>query len=155
MIMTTNKIFILLISLFIFSCSQKEEIVPKESPELIEMRKQKAIWEARKIKSYTVDHIKLCYCPGTGRYKFVVKDQILQSAFNIDTNEYVETTSLKEFKTIDQIYAFMETTLKAKPFFSYIEYDKEGVPTRVSFDINELIQDEEIEYFYGGLIGNR
>jgi hypothetical protein len=153
--MTTNKIVILLFSIFIFSCSKKEEIVPQESPELIEMRKQKAIWEARKLSSYTVDHIKLCYCPGTGRYKFVVKDQVLQSALNIDTNQFVETTSLKDFKTIDQIYAFMETTLKAKPFFAYIEYDKEGVPTRVSFDINELIHDEEIEYFYGGLVGTK
>ncbi len=150
--MTTKKIFILIASLFIFSCSKKEEVVPQESPELIEMRKQKAIWEARKINSYTVDHVKLCYCPGTGRYKFVIKNKILQSAYNIDTNQSVEASTLKDFKTIDQIYTFIETTLKAKPFFSYIEYDKQGVPTRVSFDINELIQDEEIEYFYGGLI---
>ena len=149
--MTTKNLCFLVISLFVFSCSKKEDVVPQESPELIEMRKQKAIWEARKIKSYTVDHIKLCYCPGTGRYNFVVKDNVLQSAYNIDTQQYAEPATLKDFKTIDQLYVFMETTLKAIPFFTYIEYDKEGVPPRVSFDINELVHDEEIEYFNGGL----
>lgn len=149
--MTTKNFCLLVISLFIFSCSKKEIITP-ESPELIEMRKQKAIWDSRKIKSYKVDHVKLCFCSDVGRYNLVVKDNVIQSALNIDTNQYVEASALKNFKTIDQLYNFIETSLKAKPFFTLIEYDQQGLPTRVSFDLNEMIQDEEIEYFNGGLV---
>lgn len=151
--MTAQHSLFLIITLLMLSCSKQEEsITPLESPELIEMRKQKAVWEARKINSYTIDNIKLCYCMDAGRYKLVIKNNIIQSAYNIDTNQNVELKDLKGLKTIDQLYTFIETTLKAKPYFSLIEYNKEGLPTRASFDINQLIADEEIEFFYDGLI---
>jgi hypothetical protein len=149
--MTTKKILVIFLTFLLISCSKKEESITPESPELTEMRKQKAIWDARKIKSYSIDHLKLCYCFDAGRYKLVIKNEVIESAFNIDSNTYEDSKVLKGLKTVDQLYVFIEATLKAKPFFTLIEYDKEGVPTRVSFDINELIHDEEIEYFNGGL----
>lgn len=154
--MTTKNLILLVFSLFILSCSKKEEnIAPLESPELIEMRKQKAIWEARKIKSYTVDHMKLCYCFDTGRYKLVVKNNVIESAFNIDSNKFEDPNVIKGLKTIDQLYTFIESTLKTNPYFSLIKYDETGFPTRASFDINIQIADEEIEYFNGGLVENK
>ena len=151
--MSTRIIFILFILMILFSCSPHEaNLTPKESPELIEFRRNKAIWESRKISSYSVENVKICFCIDAGRYKVIVKNNLIESAFNLDTKQFLESKSLQGLKTIDELYTFIETTLKLKPYFSLIEYDKEGIPTRVRFDINERIADDEIEFAYAGFI---
>jgi len=154
--MTTKILILIVVSLFILSCSKKEEnLAPLESPAMIEMRKQKAIWEARKIKSYTIEHTKLCYCIDRGRYKLVVKNNVIESAFNLNSNKFEDPNVINGLKTIDQLFTFIESTLKVNPYFSLIEYDKTGFPTRASFDINIQIADEEMEYFNEGLVENK
>ncbi|MHA8065854.1 DUF6174 domain-containing protein [Aquirufa sp. ROCK2-A2] len=139
-------------SILLISCSAKESISIKESPELIEMRKQKAVWESQNIQSYSVDHVKYCYCIDSGKYKLTVKNKVIESVYHIDLKQYVDSKDWKNLKTIDQLYTFLESTLKAKPFLAKIEYDKRGIPTIVSIDINQNIADEEIAYQYQGFV---
>jgi hypothetical protein len=100
------------------------------------------LWESAEIKSYSFDLMVSCFCTIQEPYQIrVINGKVEQ----IKGNETWGSEGIPT--TVDALFDTILKKLKQTPFQYNLEFDSEyGYPTDVSFDMVEMIADEEIGY---------
>jgi hypothetical protein len=127
---------LLLFGLFTFNGCKKDS----ESAELKTLNENYRKWKAKNITSYSIEET--CLCQIGGVHDIVVVNNAISSAKNKQGQEVSIAES--RIKTIDEVFAFIESSLKGKHASARITYDPiYGYPTDTYFDFRAEMIDEE------------
>ena len=135
-----------LVIVFVLSCAKEEKKACDFDPEIcsaIEILKlNRDNWTSLNIDSYTMDLNIVCFCVFQEPYSITV---INNSVASISGNEDWGYEGLPV--TINSLFKEIEERIYENPFYFNIKYDEEfGFPKSSSFDMVEIIADEEISY---------
>jgi hypothetical protein len=132
-----NRSFIFLVILLLFSCTK--------SVEIDDLSSNQSKWNSQNIVSYEFTLTINCFCPSERVGPHVIKvvnDQIV----SVNNLPYDPGTT-GELMTIDQLFSFVERSIKSNPYTKSIEYNSTyGYPQSVYFDFYQSMADEEIGY---------
>jgi len=153
---------LLLLSIIFISCDSAEEeqfitaAINEDHSSIVDPRER---WEAYHLSNYFIEQSWACEClPPSGCSTYVVNGIVTEIKYELDANGYygrtkeeiysqTKTTALTVDDAFDLIDIYMDNS-----DFSIIEYDQRyGYPTRIYFDIDSLIADEEISIRFSGL----
>lgn len=153
---------LLLITIFFISCdsTEKEQFITasinEDHSSIVDPRER---WEAYHLSNYFIEQSWACEClPPSGCSTFIVNGIVTEIKYELDANGYYGRTK-------EEIYAQTKTTAmtvddafdlidiyKENSDLMIIEYDQRfGFPTRIFFDIDSLMADEEINRRFSGL----
>jgi len=109
------------------------------------MRENRWKWIKSAVFDYEVDESLNCFCMISGKHHLVIVDEQLVSATN--NQGQAVTNPGQYFKTVDQLFKYIEESLSRNPDKVTITYDNTyGYPTSVYFDFDEKIADEEMGF---------
>ncbi len=105
------------------------------------------LWERTSTDQYVLEQTLQCFCLNGGRqakFIFYNSDQIVYAIYT-DTNEEIPENQISRYKSIDELFEFIDDMKKRNPYKLEIEYDPDfGYPTRIYVDRGEMIVDEEL-----------
>ncbi len=134
----------LLSVLFVFGCSQKAS----EPVQLNSHSEPQKTWQKQQLKNYQYQIQYHCYCLADflRPMKVVVKNNQIDSAFFIDTNNPVPKALAKDLKTIDQWFDFINKAKEKNYFRLEVNYnDALGYPTSLDSDYQKQLADDELK----------
>ena len=138
-----HPIFLLLLScLSLAQCTNES---PEGPPK--DLAQARALWESKKIDSYTMTFTVSCFC---------IVDLNLPADVEVKNNKIV-TVNYKTYdnsfpfygiyKTIPELFTHIEEMQKKNPVVEELEFDPTyGFPSYSYYDVSEMIADEEIGY---------
>ena len=111
-------------------------------------REPREVWNAHNIKNYTITEKVICFCPNASiDHELFVSNGEIDFIKNSDTNELLTGHSKELFKTIDELFDFLETIDPDSVADFEVEYhERYGYPVKLFIDYNEMMIDEEIGY---------
>ncbi len=111
-------------------------------------KEPREVWNAHNIKNYTITEKVICFCPNAGiDHELFVSNGEIDSIKNSDSKELLTDHSKELFKTIDELFDFLETIDPDSVATFNVEYhDKYGYPAKFFIDFDERMVDEEIGY---------
>ena len=116
-----------------------------ESDEYFRFRENRWKWIKADIFDYSIDQSLNCFCVFTGKHRVKVVDDTVISA-TANNGQAVENPE-RYFKTIDELFDYIETSLKSDPYKVEIRYDETyGYPVFVYFDFDKNVADEEMGF---------
>ncbi|WP_207420767.1 DUF6174 domain-containing protein [Desertivirga brevis] len=140
-----HRNFLLLIFLALLTTSFSCKVEGIGSDKMDTMRENRWKWIKSAIFDYEVDESLNCFCVIAGKHHLVVVDDHVVSATN-SQGEAVANPA-QHFKTIDQLFKFIEESLKKNPARADITYDSTyGYPKSIYIDFDERMADEEMGY---------
>ncbi|HEX8377040.1 MAG TPA: DUF6174 domain-containing protein [Pedobacter sp.] len=139
----------LLIVLFLFITISQGCKKEENSPELQAFTEAKMLWESSNISkssNYIFTSTRVCFCTDPGTYRItVVNNAITDVRIGALYEDYPHAG--KDFKTIDQLFQFIEASLKKDPAKANIKYDALlGYPTEIDLDFEINALDDEVRY---------
>lgn len=138
-----NSFLLLLFALLLPSFSCKVEGL--QSDKMDTMRENRWKWIKSAIFDYEVDESLNCFCVIAGKHQLLVVDNHVVSATNSQGEAVANPTQY--FKTVDQLFQFIEESLKKNPARADITYDSTyGYPKSIYIDFDERMADEEMGY---------
>ncbi len=136
------KIFLLLIlaSVVFISCEDSSS-----NPDYSYIKNPKERWQAYKLLKYTIDQQRLCFCPYIDKISLAISNDSIIEARNTSDNSLLDEENIKRYKTINQLFDYIDT-LKARNVDSlYVEYDSTyGYPSKIYIDFERYMVDEEL-----------
>ena len=137
-----SLLLLILGMLTINGCKKEEEPIT----EIQKFNTARAKWNASNISNYTFKTSMSCFCVDISTYEVTVTNKAITSVKNTLGQE-VQFTG-KGFKTIDEFFQYIETTLAKKPFKASIKYNLTfGYPTEIYFDLQRDMIDEEMQHY--------
>ena len=138
---STTSIILIILILFLMqfiSCSKKST-----EPNTNVYR---YLWEKASTSQYVLEQTLHCFCPNSGRpAKLIIYGDQVGYAMFTDTNEEIPENQLGLYKSVDDLFDFIDELKKRNPYKLEIEYDPDfGYPTRIYVNRNEQIIDEEL-----------
>ncbi len=107
------------------------------------------LWQARNIYSYQFDFSWICFCgsPFIDNVRVFVKNNSLDSLYNITLDRPVDRAYYSNYKTIDELFTFIDSSKALEPAWFRETYDSQwGYPNKVFFDYQSGIADEELGF---------
>lgn len=145
-----NLFFFLFLFLF---CSN-----PTLSTQDREFQQAKAKWAAASTGNYHFSFIYECHCPPThiGPFNIYVKNDTIDSLFNTYDNSIAPSASFHEYRTIDQLFSWIDTQLHSDhaidtiyydptagfPRYAFFDYEPVGTDGGTGFGIDSVIFDD-------------
>jgi hypothetical protein len=122
------------------------------SPYQQELEKNRAIWNAQSIAHYKFDYTFMAFMADSGvRFTVEVKDNVITSIFNNETNSAVNVAEFPFKRTIDEFFDFIQQAISSKAYKISIIYDApKGFPSLIAIDEGKDIADDE----YTAVIAN-
>ncbi len=104
------------------------------------------LWEKASTSQYILEQTLHCFCPNSGRpAKLIIYGDQIGYAMFTDTNEEIPEDQFSRYKSVDDLFDFIDELRKQDPYKLEIEYDPDyGYPTRIYVDRNEQIIGEEL-----------
>lgn len=140
--MNLKKLWLLItISLTIIGC--KDNL---SSPDYSLINNPRERWQAYRLTAYTIEQQRQCFCPFRGN-KVTLKisnDNVIEAKYTDDNND-VNEDEIKIYRTVNQLFDFIDT-LKVNHVDSlYVEYDSTyGYPKRIFIDQIKYAVDDEL-----------
>ncbi|HOJ05837.1 MAG TPA: DUF6174 domain-containing protein [Bacteroidota bacterium] len=105
-------------------------------------------WSSSGMRSYTMVQRRICYCMLGGRdVEITVVDGMPRRGVLRDTGDSLTTEQLSWYRTVDELFAFIDSLRAHEPAEWSAEYDSRlGFPLRVSVDYSRALADDEIEF---------
>ena len=160
--MTRIILNILAVSLVLLSCDASEKhqfITAPIDDDYSSIVDPKERWEAYNLSNYYLEQSWACEClPPVGCSTFIVNSITAEIKYELDENGYYGRTTEEIYiqtkntaMTVDDAFALIDR-FKNSADFMIIEYDQRfGYPTRIYFDLDSLMADEEISRRFSGL----
>jgi hypothetical protein len=130
------------LSLILLSCSELGEPVASIALE------PRSLWSERGSQAYVIEQNRICFCPGSDGYVrlTVVNGQIIRRV-TVDGGDSLPIEELKLYKTVDELFEFIDEVEGCEPAVLQIDYDPDlGYPRKVYVDMNIEIADEELGF---------
>jgi len=104
------------------------------------------LWERTSTDQYVLEQTLQCFCLNGGRQaKFIFYGDQIGYAMFTDTNEEIPEDQYDRYKSVDDLFDYIDELRKQNPYKLEIEYDPDfGYPTRIYVDRREMIVDEEL-----------
>lgn len=130
---------LLLLIAIALSCSRSPN-----SSIINENSKQRAIWNAGSIDRYVIDQSRVCECVMEPARLTVVNDSIVEAEL-LDRDGPFPKDFYRYYKTIDQLFDYIDQAAATDPVELEIEYDSSyGYPVRIWVDYESNVADDEM-----------
>jgi len=138
------KICGLLITLiFVFGCNDTSDKSDTEKSRLAAAR-LKWEMESSSFFSYSFNSHAYCFCSFRETVRISVVDTAITSVKDIQTGNLVSINDTSLFKTVDQWFTWIESSLKRNPEAVNIKYNElYGYPEEFNFDYDLDVMDEQ------------
>jgi heat shock protein HslJ len=120
-----------------------EEELGNTPNDLSLLQSAKTKWESQSGQFYTIQSQRICECVPemTSLMTISVSDDFVLSAFNLDSNTVISKEIQQEVKTVDSLFALIETAI-ADGVTIEVTYNEEfGYPETAKIDLEELAVD--------------
>ncbi len=133
---------IALLSLTLLSCGKSRSPVNSTTSD------HKALWASHATPAYVVEQARSCFCPGPhGFIRLTVVGNKIVKGVESESNYPLTIDELKRYKTIDELFEFIDEVEKYQPEIFQVKYDSIfGYPRSVYVDWNREVADEEIGF---------
>jgi len=133
---------IALLSLTLLSCGKSGSPVNSTTSD------HKALWASHATPTYIVEQARSCFCPGPyGFIRLTVVGNKIVEGVESESNYPLTTDELKRYKTIDELFEFIDKIEKHQPEIFQVEYDSIfGYPRNIYVDWYFEMADEEIGF---------
>jgi hypothetical protein len=114
-------------------------------------------WEKKAISDYSFTYRGLCFCiqPATDSVRVVVRADTIESLTYIRNGQPVEPQWRTLFRTIPQLFDFIDSAYVAKAAKLGVTFDKTyGYPASADIDYNVNVVDEEYGFRITSFSGN-
>jgi hypothetical protein len=141
-ILSLRVIFILILSLTLFSCGKPSKPVGSATLE------PRCLWLKHATQTYVIEQARVCFCPGPNGFVqlTVVNNQIVKGV-TTDSGDSLTIEELKWYKTVDELFEFIDEVEGCKPAVLQVDYDPDfGYPRNVYVDMHLEMVDEEIGF---------
>jgi len=141
-ILSLMVIFALTLFLTLLSCSSSVE--PAGSSAL----DPRSLWLKHATQTYVIEQMRACFCPGPhGFVRLTVVDNQIVEGVTADSGDSLTIEELKRYKTVDELFEFIDELEGRKPAVLEVEYDPDfGYPRNVYVDLHPEVVDEEIGF---------
>ncbi len=135
-------IFALMLSLTFLSCDKSGGPVGSSALE------PRSLWLKHATQTYVIQQIRVCFCPGPhGFVRLTVVDNQIVEGITADSGDSLTIEELKRYKTVDELFEFIDELEGRKPAVLQVEYDPDfGYPKNVYVDLHPEVVDEEIGF---------
>lgn len=101
-------------------------------------------WRAKGITDYSIIEKRECFCTNLGDHRIVVVNNAIISIENEHDHEVMLNAG---FKTIDELFKFVKSSLQRTPASAMIEYNSiYGFPKKIYFNYEAGVADDEIGF---------
>ena len=117
-------------------------------PKISGFSSAKAVWQASHISDYSMEQRLICFCAfGGEKFKVVVRNRAVVDVIDLDHNTHVPEQLRSSFKSIDELFTFLESLQGRDVAELRFEFDKAyGYPTKIYVDYDRNVADEEMGY---------
>ena len=104
----------------------------------------RTLWEAQRLKDYTFDVVKNCYCLGRADVRVTVQGGVITGVTEL-ASEVAHDPEL--FRTIDGLFDLVQDAYDQNAHEVQVDFDPgRGYPTRIWIDYVEMMADEEMGF---------
>lgn len=134
--------FVLVLFLCLFSCGKSGEPVGSGTPE------PRSLWARHATQTYIIEQARSCFCPGSyGFVRLTVVNNKIVKGTDSNSNYTLTIAELKRYKTINELFEFVEWAEECEPDILQVEYDPIfGYPRNVFVDSHLDMTDEQIGF---------
>jgi hypothetical protein len=137
MMTRVHFLLILVCSIFFFGCTKSKSVD--------EFSVNRALWQSKKLTSYTFSFRLVCFCPPARVGPHVIR-VVNGKIVSVNGLPY-DVNKTGPLYTIDEYFDFISSTIAQKPFGINISYNpKYGYPEIVYFDFIQAAQDDDVRY---------
>ncbi len=112
----------------------------------------RALWKENSLTDYAFTFEQECYCSTPPKSRIYVVNNVVYSVRDLGANHWLKKDDLRYFKTIDQLFLLIDSTLAKQPDSIHIELDRYlGFPKRVEINPRYRIADDEINFHISDL----
>lgn len=144
-ILSLMAIFAQMLSLTFLSCDKSGGLVGSSTLE------PRSLWLKHATQTYVIQQMRVCFCPGPhGLVRLIVVDNQIVEGVTADSGDSLTIEELKRYKTVDELFEFIDEMDGCKPAVLEVEYDPDfGYPKNVYVDMHLEMADEEIRFNTG------
>jgi hypothetical protein len=122
---------------------------------MAQLQSHRQLWQSQQIANYQYTYVWHCFCPYPANtpFKVLVKNKLVASASNLQTNQPLEISELSPVKSIDQLFEVIERAIDRRAEQIDVKYDPQlGYPTSIAIDYLKLVADDEVGYSVKDLV---
>jgi len=141
-ILSLIAIFALMLSLTFLSCDKSGGPVVSSTLE------PRSLWLKHATQTYIIQQMRICFCPGPhGFVRLTVANNQIVGGITTDSGDSLTSEELKRYKTVDELFEFIDELEGRKLAVLQVEYDPDfGYPKNVYVDLHLEMADEEIGF---------
>ncbi|WP_039988906.1 DUF6174 domain-containing protein [Paraglaciecola arctica] len=132
--------------------SNEKEVVENISPDntsaltssdLTLFQSAKTKWDSQSGQFYTIQSQRYCECEDevSAQMKISVSDNLVMTAFNIDSNEVISKEVQQQIQTVDSLFAMIEKAIADGTSIEVIYNEEFGYPETAKIDLEQLAVD--------------
>jgi heat shock protein HslJ len=126
--------------------SSNEEViidVDNTSNELASFQTAKTKWDSLSGQFYTIQTQNFCFCTTemSAQMKISVSDDLVLSAVDIDSDEFISKDIQEEIKTVDNLFSLIEKAIADNVSIEVIYNEEFGYPETAKINLEQLAAD--------------
>lgn len=112
----------------------------------------RAKWRSYNFTTYQIEQERRCFCEPYGFVQLFIRDNKIVSGISPVQSRSLRSIELEYFKSIDQMFDWIEQIRKTNPDHLEIEYDAQyDYPTRIAYNQSVNATDGGIDYLMRNL----
>lgn len=141
-ILVPTAVFALFLSLTLPSCGKSGDPVGSTTLE------PRSVWAKHATRTYIIEQARSCFCPDPhGFVRLRVVDNEIVEGVAAESSDTLTIEELKRYKTVDELFEFIDEVKGHKPDILQIDYDLTfGYPRNVYVDWHLEMLDEQIAF---------
>jgi heat shock protein HslJ len=123
--------------------SSEEMDVDDTSMDLTSLQSAKTKWDSISGQFYTIQTQNFCFCTTemSAQMKISVSDDLVLSAVDIDSEEFISKEIQEEIKTVDSLFTLIEKAIADNVSIEVIYNEEFGYPETAKIDLEKLAAD--------------